>query len=205
MARLLVKAFCVLALAAAYIGLPFWTAFSIREAVKTGDTAFLEAKVEWRSVRETMRQSLTAHALDLPETEALEAGAAPASRGLWQRVKDSVKSYAGRRVVDTFVDSYVTPAGLSQMYEVRRMYREKIKGEADDAITLPRFERMKRAWARVKRAEFLSLTAFEIEMQDRFNPERSYVGLLELRGIEWKLSELRVRARDLIAPVAYAR
>ena len=202
MTRLLIKAICVLALAAAYVGLPFWTAFSIREAVKTGDTAYLEAKVEWPGVRETMRQSLTAQALDLPGTETMEAGAAPGSRGLWQRVKDGVKSYAGRQVVDHFVDNYVTPAGLSRMYEVRRMYREKIKGEADDAITLPRFERMKRAWARVKRAEFLSLTAFEIEMQDRFNPERSYVGLLELRGFQWKLSELRMRARDLIAPVA---
>src|SRR5260370_620910 len=50
-----------------------------------------------------------------------------------------------------------------------------------------------RAWARVKRAEFTSLTSFEIDMEDKYDPTRLYLGKLELRSVGWKLTELRVK------------
>jgi hypothetical protein len=55
----------------------------------------------------------------------------------------------------------------------------------------------------VKRAEFKSPTVFEIEMADRNDPTRHFVGLLELRGFEWKLTELRLRVvREATLPAA---
>ncbi|MCB1484701.1 MAG: hypothetical protein KDJ17_07400, partial [Hyphomicrobiaceae bacterium] len=54
-------------------------------------------------------------------------------------------------------------------------------------------ERVKRAWARVKRAEFTSLTTFEIDMLDKHDPSRMYLGKLAIDGFGWKLKELRVK------------
>ncbi|MET0638783.1 MAG: hypothetical protein ABWZ19_02075, partial [Hyphomicrobium sp.] len=54
-------------------------------------------------------------------------------------------------------------------------------------------ERIDRAWARVKRAEFTSLTSFEIDMEDKYDPTRLYLGKLELFPAGWKLTELRVK------------
>jgi hypothetical protein len=198
-------ALALVVIAAGYILLPFWTAFSIREAVRRGDVAYLERTVEWDSVRETLRQSLHATALVLPDPAALEANLTVDDRGLWQRLKDGVKSLAGKPVIDSLVDRYVTPAGLPQLYAYRQTYRERVKGETDEALALPLGTRIARAWARVKRAEFHSPTRFEIEMQDKFTPTRSYVGMLELKGDGWKLTELRVRSSATVAPLATAQ
>ena len=200
MKKLSLALLAALALAATYVALPFWTAFSIRDAVKKGDTAYLAGKIEWPSVRETMRQSLAQHALNLPAAHPTSETAAVSMprRGLWQRVK----TYAGKRAIDAFVDTYVNAEGLPELHRYRRMYRENVSGVSDDPSTLPRLERMQRAWSRIVRAEFHSLTEFEIEQRDRLEPTRSYVGLLRLRGLEWKLTALSVKSLDAIAPVA---
>jgi hypothetical protein len=58
----------------------------------------------------------------------------------------------------------------------------------------------------LKRAEFKTPTLFEMETADPYDPSRRYIGLLELRGIEWKwkLIELRVRLLDDVEPYAGA-
>lgn len=200
MKRIVFASLVALTLAGAYIALPFWTAFSIREAVKADNATYLAAKIEWPSVRETMRQSLKQHALKLPQIGPASdvAAAGAASRGLWQRVKD----YAGTRAIDAFVDTYGNAEGLPKLHRYRRIYRENVAGAPDDRQELSRLERMKRAWARIVRAEFHSPFAFEIEQRDRFDPSRSYVGLLRLRGLEWKLSELRIKSLSAVAPLA---
>jgi hypothetical protein len=112
-----------------------------------------------------------------------------AKPGLWRRIKARV----GQRAVDKLVESYVTPDGLPQLFSYRKVYREHVSGEGDEAKTLAWHERFARFWARVKRAEFLSPTEFRIEMADRYDASRHYIGLLQLRGLEWKLTELQVR------------
>jgi hypothetical protein len=199
MKKLVLASLAILACAALYVASPFLTAFSIREAIKQGNSDYLADKIEWPSVRETMRQSLAEHALDLPGPLPSSDAATPVpSPSLWQRLK----TYAGRRAVDAFVDTYVNAEGLPQLHQYRRAYRENVAGILDDPSDLPRLERMKRAWQRVIRAEFHSLTEFEIEQRDRIEPTRSYVALFKLRGVEWKLTELRVKVLDAIAPMA---
>ena len=46
---------------------------------------------------------------------------------------------------------------------------------------------------RVKRAEFTGLTTFEVDMADKYDENRIFLGKLELTGIGWKLRELRVK------------
>ncbi|WP_295554966.1 DUF2939 domain-containing protein [uncultured Hyphomicrobium sp.] len=175
------------ALAAAYIAYPLLTVWTIREAVRTSNAPYIEAKLEWPTVRETLRQSMLEYAIG--PTPVVAPGARGPTVGLWQRIKNGIS----RRAVDNMIESYVTPEGLPQLFGVRQFYRENISGEQAAIDAMPWNERVIGFWKRVKRAEFHSPTVFEIEMADRNDPTRHYVGLLKLRGIEWKLTELRLR------------
>lgn len=181
-----------LALALGYIAFPFYTAWSIREAIQAGRADYLETKIEWEGVRASLRESLTRIALDTPEDPAGSPTAAsplsPNKPGFWQRVKNSL----GQRAVDNIVDNYVTPEGLPQLFGARQLYRNHIGGDPNAGLSWR--ERVAGFWSRLKRAEFKDPATFEIEMADRNDPTRHYVGLLRLRGLEWKLTELRVRA-----------
>ena len=181
---------CVLAVSTAYAAVPFWTAWSIREAIKSGDSAYLSRKIDFAGVRQTLRPSLAQVAFDIPDPDSGEPAPKP---GLWKRVK----AYWGQSAIDRFVDAYITPEGLPKMFQWRKTYREAV-GTADaNAQAIPFRVRFAKFWSRLKRAEFKSLTAMEFEMRDQYDAERSHVGLLELTGegwdIEWKLTELRVR------------
>ncbi|MEW5963274.1 MAG: DUF2939 domain-containing protein [Pseudomonadota bacterium] len=188
--RRLVLGLCGLLLVSgvAFAASPLVTAWLIREAVRTGDAAYLEHRIDWPAVKETLKVSLTRYALKQPEPDA-ETTEPSRKPGLWQRFK----SYLGTRAVDKLVDNYATPTGLPQLFTYGRTYRTAIKGEVDEAATAPLTERMRRFWSRVKRAEFKSLSEFEIELADKHDPERHYVGLLRLDGLGWKLVELHVQ------------
>lgn len=185
-------------LAIAYIATPFVTVWSIREAMQNGDSDYLEHKIEWDSVRITLRESLTQVALGQPADASVATAETLPKPGLWQRLKDGLRKSA----VNNIVDSYVTPEGLPQLFSYRKTYRD-VSGETAALEAMPWHERVASFWSRIKRAEFKSPSAFEIEMADRNDPTRHYVGLLELRGFEWKLTELRLRVvADAALPLA---
>jgi hypothetical protein len=190
MRKLVVATLALFLLVTGYIASPLLAAWSIREAVRAGNSDYLRAKIEWDSVRATMRQSLAVASLDLqvPTPGVAERHRVATKPGMWQRLK----TYFKARAVNGIVDSYVTPEGLPQLFSYRKVYRERVLGEPDEA-TLPWMQRFSRFWSRVKRAEFHAPHQFEIEMADRDDPNRRYIGLLELRGMEWKLTSLRVR------------
>lgn len=185
MKSLLMKAALVLAAFAIYVSAPFVTAWSIREAVRNGNSAYLARAIDWDSVRTTLKPTLSRIALDLPDP-ALAAFQKPT---LWQRFK----AYWGQGAVSTAVDSYLTPEGLPQLFQMRKAYRTYISGFDEDANRPPLLERIKRTWTRVKRAEFTSLTTFEVDMLDKHDDTRLYLGKLELTTTGWKLTELRIK------------
>jgi hypothetical protein len=170
---------------ALYIGAPFATAWNIREATRNGNSEYLASAIEWGSVRETLKPTIARIALNLPDPVEDPA----ASSGFWARFK----AYWGQGAVDQLVEKYVTPEGLPQLFTLRKTYRDYVSGDTDEASKLPIVERISRAWARVKRAEFTSLTSFEIDMEDKYDPTRIYLGKLELGPVGWKLTELRVK------------
>lgn len=184
MRRLLFQASLVVLIIAGYLAAPFVTAWSIREAVRNGDSAYLETRIDWPSVRKTLAPAIGRITLNLPDPDA-----APLTKpGLWQRFK----AYWGQGAVNRAIESYVTPEGLPQLFAARKAYRKYVSGEPDDS-TIPIIDRIKRAWARVKRAEFTSMTEFEIDMVDKHDPDRMYLGKLVVDGFSWKLKELRVK------------
>ncbi len=167
-----------------YIAAPFVTAWSIREAVRNGDSDYLERAIDWPGVRETLRPTLSRFAFDLPDPVS-QPDAKPS---MWQRFK----AYWGAGAMNRAIDGYITPEGLPKLFAMRKAYRD-YTGAVDEAKTLPITERIKRAWARVKRAEFTSLTTFEVDMADKHDENRIYLGKLELTGTGWLLKELRIK------------
>ncbi len=168
-----------------YAGSPFVTAWGIREAVRNGNSDYLASAIEWGSVRETLKPSIAQVALNLPDPDQDPT----ASKSFWARFK----AYWGQGAVDSLVDKYVTPEGLPKLFTLRKSYRTFVANDADEASKLSIVERIERAWARVKRAEFTSLTSFEIDMEDKYDPSRLYLGKLELRPTGWMLTALRVK------------
>ncbi|NJM55698.1 MAG: DUF2939 domain-containing protein, partial [Verrucomicrobiae bacterium] len=61
--RLALISFIVVIAAGAYVAGPFYTAWTIREAVVDNDSAYLERKIAWTSVRATLKESLSTYAV----------------------------------------------------------------------------------------------------------------------------------------------
>jgi hypothetical protein len=184
MKRLLFKAALVVLAITAYIAAPFTTAWSIREAVRNGDSAYLERAIDWPGVRETLKPTLSQFAFDMPDPVS-QPNVKPS---MWQRFK----AYWGAGAMNRAIDGYITPEGLPKLFAMRKAYRD-YTGAVDESKTLAITERIKRAWARVKRAEFTSLTTFEVDMADKHDENRIYLGKLELTGTGWLLKELRIK------------
>ncbi len=179
----------------AYAAAPFATAWTIREAVKSGDAPFLERAIAWDSVRSTLRSSMKHVALDVPMRDGLNGDIASvtSSRGWWQRFKGSM----GETAVDRMIDSYATPEGLPSLFQYRKMYRTYVAGEGEpDKSISARIGRMIAFWSRVRHAQFHSATAFEIEVADKADPTRRYTGLLTLSNWRWQLTELYVHTTE---------
>jgi hypothetical protein len=176
-----------------YLAWPMSAALQIREAIIAGDTATLERKVEWASVRASLKESLSA------ESKArLERDPNAPAPSLWQRLKSSVAP----SLAESAVDRYVTPENLPSFFGYRETYRTTIRPAlglkepptvlADTLFAGTVLDRMLSFYARVRRAVFYSLTRFEVEVIDRYQPERRYVSTFELKGWEWKLTALAV-------------
>jgi hypothetical protein len=174
-------------LAVAYIASPFHAAWSLREAMKGGNAQYLADNIQWPTVRETLRASLHEMADPAGSTAPTLASTAP-RKGLWTRFK----SYATRRAVDGVVDSYANPDDLPQLFTYGQTYRHVVHGPPEEKTLANLPHRVREFWSRVRRAEFKSWSVFELEMQDKHTPDRTYTGLLELQGLGWKLTELRV-------------
>ncbi|HEU0061135.1 MAG TPA: DUF2939 domain-containing protein [Hyphomicrobiaceae bacterium] len=177
----------------AYIAWPLLTALQIREAIIAGDTATLERKIEWTSVRSSLKGSLSA------ETKArLENDPNAPAPSLWQRIKATIAP----TLADSAIDRYLTPENLPAFFGYRETYRNQIRpalGMKEPPTILAGtlfagtpIDRVASFYARVRRAVFYSLTRFEVEIVDRYQPERRYVSTFELKGLEWKLTALVV-------------
>jgi Protein of unknown function (DUF2939) len=180
-------------LAVAYMAWPLLTALQIREAIIAGDTATLERKIEWAAVRSSLKVSLSAEA-----KARLEKDPNAPAPSLWQRIKATVAP----SLADSAVDRYVTPENLPSFFGYRETYRNQIRpalGMKEPPTLLAGtlfagtpIDRVASFYARVRRAVFYSLTRFEVEIVDRYQPERRYVSTFELKGLEWKLTALAV-------------
>jgi hypothetical protein len=178
-----------------YLGSPMLAAWEIRQAIRTGDKATLEHRVDWTSVRATLNRSL-APAQEVI-TEISEAAGAP-KPGLWSRiVRATVPILSG-----TAVDYYVTPEGVPQLYAWRETWRQKVRpalGMSEPRMALAgtplentSLDEILSLLKRVDRAAFTGPTRLELEVRDRYAEHRSYRAVMALKGMTWMLTEVEV-------------
>ncbi len=183
---------------ALYAASPFATAWTLKEAIKSGNVPVIDALVEWDSVRESLRRSMTALALDRPmdfqappETSVTQSSNAPKA-GLWSRVK----GYFGTAAVERLINQYANAEGLPTLFTYGQTYKRYVVGVEEPPKTLGNLtQRMGEFWSRLRHVEFVTPVAFEIEMADKFDPSRRFTGLFQLRDMRWKLTELYVHTR----------
>ena len=198
MHRLAKALLAAVVLAVLYAAWPVYVALEIREAIIAGDTATLSRKIEWDSLRASLKTSLS------PETIARLAADPDAPKpSLWQRIKAVVAP----TMAETVVDRYVTPENLPLLLGYRRVYR----GTMQPALGLQEpktvlagswlggtsIDRFASFWSRVKSAVFYSPTRFVLEVEDKYRPERRYIGTLELKNWTWMLTGLQVTGGGL--------
>ncbi len=186
--RRILSAVGLLICAAVYVAWPLHTAWSIREAIKSSDSAYLARHFEWAPVKATLKETMADLVLGPIDASLKDK---PRRQGLWA----SLKAYYGRSMTDRLVERYATPTGLPTLFNYGRTVRVDVIGhhDPDDGLSLP--ERIANAWSRVERASFVSLTRFEIDMRDELEPNRLYSGVLVLKDWRWKVTELRVMQR----------
>jgi hypothetical protein len=181
----------------AYIVWPIYSALQIREAMVAGDAATLDRKVEWEDVRASLKASMSAEAL-----ARLEADPDTPKPSLWQRVKAAVAP----RMASTVIDRYITPKNFPVFLGYRRFWRGSILpalqpfiNSAEPPTALAStwlggtvIDRFVSFYGRIRKAVFKSMTRFDLEVADKYRPDRSYTGTMELRGFDWKLTGLTV-------------
>jgi Protein of unknown function (DUF2939) len=177
---------------------PLYTAWAIKEAVKSGDSAVLAQHIEWTPVKATLKESMFDLAVKPGDPSLPEA---PRRKGLWERFRQ----FYTRGMVNSLVERYANPNGLPTLFSYGRTVRRDVLGRPDPDDGLPLQQRIANAWARVLRAEFITPTRFEIDMRDKYEPERVYAGVLELKWWRWVVTELRVRQRPRNADQAAAK
>jgi len=117
---------------------------------------------------------------------------------LWQRIKAAVAP----TMADSVIERYVTPEHLPVLLGYRRIYRGTVRpalGLKEPPSALAGtwldgtgFDRFASFWVRVRRAVFMSPMRFILEVEDKYRPGRQFVGTLELKGYDWKLTGLSV-------------
>jgi len=174
-----------------YLAAPFWTAYQIREAIKNADVATLEAKVDWPSVRQSLRQSLASNADLLPASLETEKPSGPIRTAILKRLRNTV----GNTLLDHFVDRYITAEGLPRLYRMQNNLRRNARRNTN---TAPNSEEQETSplYERLKHVSFTSLSSIELGVASRTMEDRHIVLTLERFGLEWKLT------RIIIAPAS---
>lgn len=216
MRKMILSAATLALLVACYAIWPMVSAYQIKQAIRTGDVATLERKVQWAPVRASIKESLAA----LSPTLALSGDDPRATRGqpvpsIWTRVKAA----AAPVMVDRFVDAYITAEGVTKLRDMRQSTITSLFGFAPAAPTgVPR-KRWFAGWRsaptlpppaeaaieetnsaarflsfynRIARARFHSLSLAEFEIADKHNPERRIVSQFQLVNFEWTLASVRI-------------
>jgi hypothetical protein len=209
MRKLLLAVLLVPLLVSGFALWPLVSAFQIKQAVKAGDVATLERKVDWVPVRQSLKASIAV----LPAATASAGAEAEPRTGfsLWRLVKAA----ATPMLADSFIDKYVTPEGISQIQQARRGGWRALLGLApkvpdagvanaavsgallasdsavldEEANVVTKFLAF---YQRLVSARFISLSQVEFEIADRTAPARRYVSQFVLKDFDWKLASVRI-------------
>lgn len=185
-------------LSVGYVSWPVIEAYRLRQAVRVGDAVTLGAKVDWASVRASLKESVA----ELISRERNASGSDAAERSMW----GSIKLALAPSVAERFIDTYVSAEGIAKIETARlgvaaaRGTVTKLgEGDIDAAWVAATggarpgvLERFMAFYNRIVRAEFHSFDRVAFEIRDRNAPMRRYISEFHLRDLGWKLVSVRV-------------
>ena len=195
--RLLSPAFLpILLVGGAYSASPMVAAYHLHESIRSGDVAAVEKRVEWDSVRNSLRGSLKERVADLKSN-------AHKQPTMWKRFKARLAGSVAPMFLGRMLDRQITPAAFVDYMAAKkkidpwltRMKRRLAGLDGQDAAAMPPDQKGAGMLDRIKRAAFINLGKFAIEVGDKFDTSRSYEAVLELRDFEWKLTEVRMLSK----------
>jgi hypothetical protein len=173
-----------LVLPLAFLAWPLAAAWQLRVAVKSGDTAAIEAKVDWTTLRANLKQTVGGN---------LKEKSANPENGLIKRVLIGTFAPAAAGAV---IDFTVTPLTLGKVLAGRSllddlgMTRQGGAVAATDADPADDPAADPLAPRRLRWAFFESPTRFRIEAVDKKMPGKRVVSILALQGVRWKLVDV---------------
>ena len=202
-----------------YVGWPMWSAYRIHSALEANDTQTLETKVDFPSVRASLKPVVTSEV-----DRALERATAR-SGGIGQILGGAVKQQLGPQLVETILNGFVTPKQVSEIYnrrgDIREIVAERMgkrgdgRGEiptepakdagtpapgapagADDKTAAAPKPREKFGPGNIKRFAFTGPLGFEIGVaKDKAATVPDITAQLGFTGFDWKLVGLVPKAR----------
>lgn len=173
----------VAVLAGLYAASPLAGAYLLNRAIKAGDAATMNALIDWQPVKDSLGRSI----LTRLEERAL---ARPVHPGWLERAKYKLTDAVGPYMVDYMLGERVTPEGFTTY-----MGPHSPKAEAARAAGLdPDMMQGASPLDRIRHAQFLDLTHFQIEIVDRWDPGKVFLTTLELRDFLWRLSSVEMLA-----------
>ena len=207
-------------LLAFYVGWPIWSAYRIHSALENNDTRTLESKVDFPSVRQSLKPAVSR------EVERALDRAAGRGGNLGQILGGALKQQLGPQLVETLLNGFVTPKNVGEIYsrrgDIREIVAERIgknrkakdsgaaQGEppvepekdgapAADTATPPADTakpREKLSLANVKRIAITGPLAFEVGLaRDKAASIPDITAQLGFKDFDWKLVGLVPTAR----------
>ena len=168
---------------ALYVAGPLWAGWHLRQAMRNRDTASLEARVDWPTLRRAMKPRLANALRDDADKSGMIGG-------LFKRA-------IGGTVSDAAVETFVTPGNLARILAGRAFVLDKFPGanqpatstedgeDPDDPVP-PR---------RIRWAFFESPTRFRVEAIHPRIPGSRIVSILAMQGLGWRLVDVDIVKR----------
>lgn len=214
MKKIILLVLCLLL--AFYVGWPLWSAYKIHSSLEANDTQTLERKVDFDSVRASLKPVVAAEVDRVLD----RAGGG----GVGQILGGALKQQLGPQLVETILTSFVTPRQVGEIYsrrgDIREIVAERMarrngakRGEggrpdeppaATEAGAKPAAlpaggpaPREKLGLGNIKRFAFTGPLGFEVGIaRDKGALVPDVVAQLGFKSFDWKLVGLIPRSRD---------
>ena len=161
----------------AYIGAPYWTAYSLKQAVAEGDADKIEALTDIADVRSSLKSQISSAFLH-------KMGADPDLKG---NPFVAIGAMIAPAIIDKAVDAYVTPEGLTSLMR---------GGKLGDST--PVQSRTNSPY--IAENEYLGLDRFRVKLLKRDTREAGPSLLFERKGtFEWKLIRIELSSSLFLA------
>lgn len=151
------------AIAAIYFAWPFWSAYSIADAVQRRDAVALSRKVDFETLRVSLKQTIG------EQTTVALANKSNADDA--DKAVSGFASLFAPMIVNGFVEGLVTPQGLANL----------IGGSEGVNLVCRQC---------VKSVGFTGPTRFEIALGEAASKDALVIAVLEPSGFDWKLTQL---------------